>query len=161
MADIEQPGTPLFQRHARCPWTLPTSSGALTHSSPLSSFRAHFSGESASPVHLQVPTSNTPSGPNNNGTTSNVGKKNKNSKNQNQNRNPSPSISDHSDSSEIKSTGRGLSTHPHGTAAGQETSGEADGMILDRVVEGGLDGVENLSPSRELLPLLVPRNQLR
>ena len=32
-------------------------------------------------------------------------------------------------------------------------------MILDRVVEGGLDGVENLSPSRELLQLLVSRYQ--
>ena len=150
MADVEQPGTPPFQRHARCPWTLPTSSGALTHSSPLSSFRAHFSGTTASPDHLQVPKPTVPSGSgsssNTSGPTSNGGKKNKSIKSQN--RNPSPSISDHSDSSEIKSTGRGLSAHPHGTSAGQATSGEADGMILDRVVEGGLDGVENLSPSR-------------
>lgn len=64
----------------------------------------------------------------------------------NKNRNASPSVSNDSDSSEIKSSG--FVAAPTGTSALQ-TSGEANGMILDRVVEGGLDGVENLSPSRK------------
>ena len=71
-----------------------------------------------------------------------MGKKNKKDKI----RNPSPSNGDQSDTSEVKSSGLAA------TSSGQPAhaaSGEADGMILDRGVEGGLEGVENLSSSRQ------------
>ncbi|GFZ43882.1 hypothetical protein JCM24511_01602 [Saitozyma sp. JCM 24511] len=42
------PGTPLFQRYARCPWTLPTSTTPLDLASPLSLFRKAFPANTAS-----------------------------------------------------------------------------------------------------------------
>ncbi|WRT66421.1 uncharacterized protein IL334_003377 [Kwoniella shivajii] len=114
------PGTPLFQRYARCPWFLPTESGASSSSGQLDStsssnaFRSNLSSSSSNiseeyvdEIRLTVPTpppEKTNGNVNGNGTT--TGKKKK--------RNGSP----------------------------------ANAMMLDRLVEGGLDGVSGLSPSR-------------
>lgn len=132
-----QPGTPHFQRHARCPWSLPTPSGLLHQASPLAAFRAFLNGESPDHLQVPIPSSSAPSG----GTHTTGSKKSK------KHRNPSPSAtSDTSDSSEVKSSGFVKSS---GSSKVDGEQGEGEGMILDRVVEGGLDGVEGMSPSRQ------------
>ncbi|ORY33951.1 hypothetical protein BCR39DRAFT_230785 [Naematelia encephala] len=119
------PGTPLFQRYARCPWTLPTSSNNLDFSSPLSSFRAHLASKSQAQyvdeVRLTVPT------------IASNGHGKKKSK-----RVGSPS------SGRSGSGGSDVSPE-HGAGDGFEA---VDAMVLDRVVEGGLDGVIGVGTSR-------------
>jgi hypothetical protein len=133
-----QPGTPLFQSHARCPWSLLTDSGSLDHTSSIDSFRAHFSGEpvpspAVEDIHLRVPTpvSSTAAG---------GGKK----KNKQKGSTPS-SLGDTSDTPEMKPSSAKVD---NGKSAKDQ---DGNGMILDRVVEGGLDGVEGMAPSRTSL----------
>jgi hypothetical protein len=113
-----QPGTPAFQTHARCPWSLPTPSGSLNHTSPLSSYKAHFNGETPEKegISFKVPEPKK------------KGKKG------------SPGPSSFNDG--------GILENVKGADTGTGKKEESDGMILDRVVEGGLDGVEGMSPSR-------------
>lgn len=124
-ADIK-PGTPAFQTHARCPWTLPTPSGSLDHTSPLSSHKAHFNGEMPTEkeeISLKVPEQKK------------KGKKG------------SPGPSSLNDGGILENV-----------KAMKEEMGKkenSEGMILDRVVEGGLDGVEGMSPSRMSTSLAI------
>jgi hypothetical protein len=90
------------------------------------SFKAHFSGEPIPPaeeISLTVPTP----------TSSGSGKK----KNKKGSSGPS-SLNDNGDILESRVT--------NSNGSGSE------GMILDRVVEGGLEGVEGMSPSRTSHP---------
>ena len=120
-----QPGTPAFQTHARCPWHLPTPSGTLDHTSLLSSYKSHFTGGSAEKeeISLKVPEP---------ATSKKKGKKGSSG--------PS-SLNDNGAILEnLKRSDKGNETKKMDT--------ESEGMILDRVVEGGLEGVEGMPPSR-------------
>jgi hypothetical protein len=101
----------------------------------LASFKAHFSGEPIPPaeeINLTVPT------PSSSGT----GKK-KNKKSQG-----SSGPSSFNDTGEILESRVNTS---NGSGHGKKDL-ESEGMILDRVVEGGLEGVEGMSPSRTSHP---------
>jgi hypothetical protein len=114
----DQPGTPAFQTHARCPWSLPTPSGSLDHTSPLSSYKAHFNRETPEKegISLKVPEPKK------------KGKKGS----------PGPSsLNDGGILENVKAIKEGMGKKE-----------DSEGMILDRVVEGGLEGVEGMSPSR-------------
>ncbi|WWC70041.1 uncharacterized protein I206_103985 [Kwoniella pini CBS 10737] len=105
------PGTPLFQRYAKCPWTITTSSGQLDSTTPSNVFRSHFSSsqnveEYIEQLKLTVPS---PSPTPDNEINGNSVNRKKNKK-----RNGSPN----------------------------------NAMILDRLVEGGLDGVSGLGASK-------------
>lgn len=131
-SDIK-PGTPAFQTHARCPWTLPTPSGGLDHTSPLSSYKAQFTGEPAKEeISLKVPESNKKKG-----------------------KKGSPGPSSMNDIGDVLDNAKRVETH---NGAGER--GESEGMILDRVVEGGLNGVEGMSPSRMSLFTNVSHDRL-
>jgi len=102
-ADHFQPGTTLFQRYARCSWTISVSTGNLDFTSPLSFFRATLTSKSQAQytdeVRLTVPMN---------------GKKKK--------------------------------------RAGSPANGAdepMDAMLLDRIGEGGLDGVIGVGSSSE------------
>jgi hypothetical protein len=100
----------------------------LDHTSPLSTFKSHFSGErpvEKEEIILKVPESAT-------------------SKKKSKKGNSGPSsLNDTADV--IENAKREPST-----GMGKKDA-ESEGMILDRVVEGGLDGVEGMSPSRNYL----------
>ncbi|WWD17252.1 hypothetical protein CI109_101690 [Kwoniella shandongensis] len=125
------PGTPLFQRYARCPWTLSTPSSSLDLTSSTSAFRSHLSSKSSSQytdeIHLIVPTPpvSIPSAAG--------GKKGKK-----KNGSSSPASS-------------GADTPDLGKSSnGRVGDDPPDAMVLDRVVEGGLEGVIGVGPSRLL-----------
>ncbi|KAK4684206.1 hypothetical protein P7C73_g5990, partial [Tremellales sp. Uapishka_1] len=105
------PGTPLFQRYARCPWTLPSSSGSLDYTSPLSAFRSNLTSKVAyDEIQLALPPMPVVVS----------GKKSKK-------RTPSPNDVD---------------------TAPPTPETPLDAMILDRVVEGGLEGVVGMGCSK-------------
>jgi len=92
----------------------------LDLSSPLSSYKAHFTGETPSEkeeINLKVPEPSKKKG-----------------------KKGSPGLSSLNDGGILENV-KGAET----STAKKENS---EGMILDRVVEGGLDGVEGMSPSR-------------
>ncbi|WWC94200.1 hypothetical protein V866_001040 [Kwoniella sp. B9012] len=125
------PETPLFQRYARCPWILPTPSGQLDLTSKVSAFRSHLSKSDKSEeyveqIRLSVPTP-PPAGNGGGG----GGKKKK--------RNGSPNSAAMSENESSKNTS---------TTKEEEREEEGDAMILDRLVEGGLDGISNLGQSK-------------
>jgi len=123
----DQPGTPAFQTHARCPWTLPTPSAPLDHTSPVSSYKAYFAGEpEKEEISLKVPEPKK------------KGKKGS----------PGPSSLDNGDA--LESIKKGVIAQE-----GMGKKEDSEGMILDRVVEGGLDGVEGMSPSRKSTLLAI------
>ncbi|CAD6564705.1 MAG: hypothetical protein TREMPRED_000250 [Tremellales sp. Tagirdzhanova-0007] len=103
------PGTPLFQRYSRAPWTIPVSSGTLDFTCPLASFRINLTSKSQTrytdEVRLTVPT---------------TGK---------------------------KKTRASSPAEPRATVGEEEP---LDTMMLDRVGEGGLDGVIGVGGSRLL-----------
>ncbi|WVR07086.1 hypothetical protein IAU60_004125 [Kwoniella sp. DSM 27419] len=162
------PGTPQFQRYARAPWVLPVSSGsdALNLASPASAFRAHLPSNKASngypdrpkagmpspspgptPVHTPPPAvvsseANTALSALIEGTT----KKNK------KKRVGSPA-SVLVDVSETKAAPAVQEQRISGTgevsrASESSRDDQVDAMVLDRLVEGGLDGVIGLGSSR-------------
>jgi hypothetical protein len=91
----------------------------LDHTSPLSSYKAHFNGETSpdkEEISLKVPEPKK------------KGKKGS----------PGPSSLDNGHTLD------GMSGRKEGMGKKEDN----EGMILDRVVEGGLDGVEGMSPSR-------------
>nr|XP_019046369.1 hypothetical protein I302_05113 [Kwoniella bestiolae CBS 10118]OCF25299.1 hypothetical protein I302_05113 [Kwoniella bestiolae CBS 10118] len=106
------PGTPLFQRYARCPWILPISSGNLDMTSPLRSFRSNLSKSEKSQEYV-------------------VEKKK---------RGGSPNTNNSSENESNSAT--------KGRDDRKEEDEQGDAMILDRLVEGGLEGVSNLGPSK-------------
>ncbi|WWC62023.1 uncharacterized protein I303_104610 [Kwoniella dejecticola CBS 10117] len=162
------PGTPSFQRYAKCPWVIPTSSGQLDSTSTLNSFRSHFSSTKSSEeyieeIRLTVPSPSPPSDNINNAGTSGSGsasasggkkKKKRNgspnsaavsaSENEVATQNDEPNPQDNSKSSAIKSTS---SNSISGTST-KKNEVQGDAMILDRLVEGGLDGVSGLGTSK-------------
>lgn len=138
-ADTLQPGTPLFQRYARCPWHLKISAGELDYTSPVSSFFANLSPGSAPEYseptqHLSIPVSSAPA---------TEGKKKK--------RGGSPSTptgtSVTSTETQIKLNGKAIDDKTKKLGNGQPAA--ADAMVLDRMGEGGLEGVTGLSTSSE------------
>ncbi|OXG40592.1 hypothetical protein C360_00364 [Cryptococcus neoformans Bt15] len=100
------PGTPLFQRYARCPWTVSTSSGTLNLTSSVATFHSSLFPR-ASQYEEEID-----------------GQKS--------------SISD--------KTRKASKSGAGGTK--KKRYGEPPVMVLDRVVEGGLDGVMNVGESR-------------
>ena len=136
-----QPGTPLFQRHARCPWKISTAAGELDFTSPLSSFRSAFgqANEKSSPSYPHEPQPSTPS--ESQPKASNGGGKKKK-------RGPSPQNLDSGSETVEKST-QMLNGNKGHAGSSVATESQKKGMLLDRVVEGGFDGVEGLGPSRE------------
>jgi hypothetical protein len=97
----------------------------LDHTSPSSSYKAHFNGETPEKeeISLKVPEPKK------------KGKKGS----------PGPSSLDNG------GTLDGMS----GRKEGMGKKEDSEGMILDRVVEGGLDGVEGMSPSRRSTLLAI------
>ena len=134
----KQPGTPLFQRYARCPWQLNTPSTTLSHTSSLSAFQAGLSGQpqTQAPAYTDEITLSVPAPePRQSGSSGN-GKKKK--------RNISPASAASSVGSEAK-----LSETLGKVDLKERETREVEGaMVLDRGVEGGLDGVIGLGPSR-------------
>ena len=143
----------MFQRYARCPWLIPCESGdSLSYTSSLAAFRAALSlqtQETSQGYHdetiLAVPVSIERPG-------STSGKKKK--------KKTSSSVENEVVAAEQSSSGsKGV------------TDSEEDAMVLDRTVEGGLDGVIGLGSSREFglfgvcsanerfitMPELIPR----
>ncbi|KAK8864448.1 hypothetical protein IAR55_001697 [Kwoniella newhampshirensis] len=131
------PGTPLFQRYARCPWTLPTPSGSLDLTSTTHAFRSHLSSKSPSQyideVRLTVPSRSTL-----NSAAIMNGKKGKK-------KGGSPASAN-------SGTDTGLNGRrtPVSDLEEREDTDPPDAMVLDRVVEGGLEGVIGVGPSRLL-----------
>ncbi|WWC89272.1 uncharacterized protein L201_004193 [Kwoniella dendrophila CBS 6074] len=149
------PGTPSFQRYARCPWLIPSSSGQLNLTSSSNAFRTHFSSSDSSQqyideIRLTVPEQpKTPSpaisdkektGINGSSGSGNGKKKKRNGSSSNVVISESETTKNeevHSDQTKknVKSTESSKEDHN-------------DAMMLDRLVEGGLDGISNLSPSK-------------
>jgi hypothetical protein len=97
----------------------------LDHTSPISSYKAHFTGEKPDEqeISLKVPEPKK------------KGKKGS----------PGPSSLDNG----------GTLDSINGRKEGMRQKEDSEGMILDRVVEGGLDGVEGMSPSRMSTTLAI------
>nr|ODN97572.1 hypothetical protein L204_02990 [Cryptococcus depauperatus CBS 7855] len=98
-----EPGTPMFQQYARCPWVLSTTSGALNLASPSTPFGAASD--------------------------------------------PDPSQYIDSKEKQERHQKRGISRKVAGEAITKD-SGKVPMMVLDRAVEGGLEGVQNVGESR-------------
>jgi len=102
----------------------------------MTSFKAYFTGEPIPPaeeISLTVPTPTASSSTNGGGGT---GKK--------KNKKGSSGPSSFNDTGDILET-KAKDANGSGIRKGDQDS---EGMILDRVVEGGLEGVEGMSPSR-------------
>jgi hypothetical protein len=168
-----QPGTPLFQRYARCPWTLPTSTTPLDLASPLSLFRKALPAGSASggggdaPSYLSPSaasaTSASGSGTLSVGETGTVGAGKSAKRDKGKKRATSPtgkSASSRASSAQsAQSTGSSIPEQKSpgdGEGGGAEGEGDNEGkvatapdaMILDRTGEGGMDGVIGMGQSR-------------
>ncbi|WOO80610.1 uncharacterized protein LOC62_03G004136 [Vanrija pseudolonga] len=120
------PGTPQFQQYARCPWVVNSDAIELDFTSPLSSFRTHLSG--ATPAAAPPPSSHLTvesEGPSRTGTP--AGKK------KNKSRSQTPS-----EAPTVATT----------TTRAAPADVPADAMVLDRTVEGGLDGVVGMGSSQ-------------
>ncbi|WVQ80750.1 hypothetical protein IAT38_002855 [Cryptococcus sp. DSM 104549] len=122
------PGTPLFQRYARCPWTLSTPSATLDLTSPSSAFRTHLSLSTKYSENLTNPGASPLE------------------------RDDSPASTASGDSG--RSGKKGSKLKPNGKANGKvaekKEEPEPAAMVLDRVVEGGLEGVIGVGESRLL-----------
>ena len=120
------PGTPLFQRYARCPWVLPSTGGDLVYDSPASAFRSNLLAKAhayVDEVRLTVPEST--------------------------DRPASPG----SNSSKGSGSGKKQS-RKKGKA--ELIEWKEDAMVLDRLSEFGYEGINGASPSRESFPISYP-----
>ena len=119
------PGSPLFQRYARCPWVLPSTGGDLVHDSPVSAFRSNLSAKAhayVDEVKLTVPEStDRPASPGSNSS---------------------------------KGSGSGKVTQKQSRKKGKAELVEwkEDAMVLDRLSEAGYEGINGVSPSRKSIP---------
>jgi hypothetical protein len=138
----EQPGTTLFQRYARCPWTLPsTESANLTYTSTLAAFTSALSpvpgdtkgytDDNLFSAPTPAPASATIERP---GSTSGKKKKKK-------------SQSPANGEQQLESQNEHIPDKAESTTLPDDADRHA--MLLDRTVEGGLDGVMGLGMSRE------------
>lgn len=138
-----QPGTPAFQRYARCPWTIPDQTDSAIPARDFTSPSRSSRQRTESPTyprqqHLTVPEVSAASDPH-------TAVKSGGSK---KTRTPSPasvSAGSSEGGKETETVSLDKSQAPISSAAtGQEVE---DAMVLDRSVEGGLEGVIGLSTS--------------
>ncbi|KAL7421597.1 hypothetical protein Q5752_003366 [Cryptotrichosporon argae] len=115
------PGTPLFQQYARCPWSLPTDNGQLTASSSIDDFGAHFGSPAPAANGQAERRANGKARTTDGKANGKIGR-------------AKSAASDEQDD------------EPPSTVAPRQTKHEA--MVLDRTVEGGLEGVLGVGPSR-------------